>query len=95
MAGSDFRQSAVVAARQIVADLAELLLDDVEIVDEPFRGRSDRAALPESLRGRAVILQRIRPFSKTRGRRGWPASSLPRSPGRKQGFQRVARGALR
>ena len=36
-------QLAVVVRGQVVADLAQLLVDDVEVVDEPFGGRRDRA----------------------------------------------------
>ena len=41
----ELRQLAVVARRQIVADLADLLVDDVEVVDQPLRGRGDRPFL--------------------------------------------------
>ena len=37
------RELAVVVGRQVVPDLADLLVDDVEVVDQPFGGRRDRA----------------------------------------------------
>ena len=40
-------QLPVVARRQIVADLADLLFDDVIVVDQPFRRRRDRASFLE------------------------------------------------
>ena len=43
VAALQLRQLAVVVGRQIVTDLAKLLLDDVEVVDKPFRGRRDRS----------------------------------------------------
>ena len=36
------RQQAIVARWEIVLDLADLLIDDMEIVEQPFRGRRDR-----------------------------------------------------
>ena len=44
----------VEAGRQIVADLTQLFIDDVEVVDQPLRGRSDRAFFPDGLRDRAI-----------------------------------------
>jgi hypothetical protein len=40
-------QLAVVVGRQVVADLAQLLVDDVEVVHEPLGGRRDHAAVLE------------------------------------------------
>ena len=42
MALGQFGELAVVVGRQVVADLPELLVDDVEVVDEPFGRRRDR-----------------------------------------------------
>ncbi len=40
--------------RQVVADLAQLLVHDVEVVDEPFRRRRDRALLADGVGDHAV-----------------------------------------
>jgi len=47
---------AIEAGGQVVADLAELILDDVKIVDEPFRGRRDGALLADGAADRAIGL---------------------------------------
>ncbi len=47
-------QLAVEAGGQVVADLAELILDDVEIVDEPFRRRRDGPLLADGAADRAI-----------------------------------------
>ena len=39
-----FRQLAIVAGRQVVANLADLLLDEVIVVEQPFGGRNDASA---------------------------------------------------
>jgi hypothetical protein len=54
--GREFREFVVVAARQVFADLAELLLDDVEVVEEPLGGGRDRAVLADGVGQRAVGL---------------------------------------
>ncbi len=54
-------QLAVVVRGQVVADLAELLLDDVEVVDEPLRGRRDRSLVLDRLGQLAVGLQEQAP----------------------------------
>ncbi len=46
MASGQLGELAVVVRRQVVVDLAELLVDDVEVVDEPLGGRRDRRAPP-------------------------------------------------
>ena len=48
---------AVVVRRQVVADLAELLVDDVEVVDEPLGGRRDRALVLDRPGQEAVGLE--------------------------------------
>jgi hypothetical protein len=53
----ELRQLAVVVRREVVADFAQLLLDDVEVVDEPFRGRGDRSFVLDRLCQPAVGLQ--------------------------------------
>jgi len=47
----------VVVARQVVADLAELLVDDGVVVDEPLGRRCDRTFVLDSPRQKAVRLQ--------------------------------------
>ncbi len=47
VARRDLRQRAVVAARQMVSDLAELLVHDVEVVEEPLFGERDLALRPD------------------------------------------------
>jgi hypothetical protein len=44
---SEFRQLAIVAGRQVISNLANLLLDEVIIVEQPFRGRSHTSAALE------------------------------------------------
>ena len=58
---------AVVVRRQVVADLAELLVDDGEVVDEPLGGRRDRAFVLDRLARTRYDSTRTRPFSATRG----------------------------
>ncbi len=41
------RQLPVESLRQVVADFAQLLVDDEEVVDQPFRGRGDPALLAD------------------------------------------------
>ena len=53
-----FRQLAVVAGRQIIADLADLLLDHVVIVEQPFGGRHDGASALKLRRAGAVSGQK-------------------------------------
>jgi hypothetical protein len=38
----ELRQSAIEARRQVLLDFADLFIDDVEIVEQPFRRRRDR-----------------------------------------------------
>jgi len=47
----------VVVGGQVVADLAELLVDDREVVDEPFGGRGDDAFVLDRASEDAVRLQ--------------------------------------
>ena len=51
------RQLPVEAGRQVIADLADLLVDDVEIVDQPFGSRRDDPLLANRLREGAIRLQ--------------------------------------
>ena len=48
------RQLAIEAARKIVADLANLLLDDVKVVDQPLGRRGDGAFLADGLADGAI-----------------------------------------
>ena len=49
MARGDLRQRLVVAAREVVPDLPELLVDDVEVVEEPLLGERDLALRADRL----------------------------------------------
>ena len=71
-------QLPVVVGGQVVADLAELLVDDGEVVDEPLRGRRDRPFVFDCLAKRRYDSTRTRPFSAMRGLIDFPrrASSL-------------------
>ena len=57
---------AVEPGRQILADLPDDLVHDVEVVDEPFRRRGDRAFLPDHPGERAIALQQ--PTARCRAR---------------------------
>ncbi len=57
MALGQLGELAVVVRRQVVADLAELLVDDVEVVDEPLGGRRDRPFVLDRPGQDAVRLQ--------------------------------------
>ena len=46
-AGGELGQLPIESRRQIVPDLAQLLVHDVEVIDEPFRRRGDRPLLPD------------------------------------------------
>jgi hypothetical protein len=50
----ELRQLSVEARRQVVVDLANLLVDDVKVVDEPFRGRGDRPSISDRVGDRSV-----------------------------------------
>ena len=52
--GRELGQLAVEAVRQILADLADLVVHDVEIVDQPLGRRGDRALLADRFREGAV-----------------------------------------
>ena len=54
MAFCQLGQLVVVVGGQIILDLAQLLVDDVEVVHEPFGGRRDRALFPDGTGERAV-----------------------------------------
>ncbi len=49
-----FRQLAIEAAGEIIADLANLLLDNVKVVDQPLCRRRDGALLPDVLADGAI-----------------------------------------
>src|SRR5207248_1599137 len=50
------RQLAIEAGGKIVADLAQLVVDDVKVIDEPFRCRGDGTLFPDSAADRAIGL---------------------------------------
>ena len=57
MALRELRELVVVVSGQVVADLAELLVDDREVVDEPFGGGGDGAFVLDRASQNAVRLQ--------------------------------------
>jgi hypothetical protein len=52
--GGQLRQLPVVAGRQIVANLADLLFDQVVVVEQPLGGRGDCATLADRFRDGAI-----------------------------------------
>ena len=58
--GGELRQLPVVTGRQIGADLANLLFDQIIIVDQPFRRRRDRAPLVDRLGDIAIGMEQRR-----------------------------------
>ena len=46
LAGGQLRKFAVIASREVVPDLAHLGFNQVEVVEQPFRGGRDRLAAP-------------------------------------------------
>ena len=50
----ELRQLAVVAGRQVVADLADLLLDEVVVVEQPLGGRRDGAPFADRVGDGAI-----------------------------------------
>ena len=53
----ELRQLTVIARRQVVMDLAQLLFHEVEVVQQPFGCRGDRLTGLQGLRAGAVGLQ--------------------------------------
>jgi hypothetical protein len=47
-------QLAVVARGEVLPDLAQLALDEMEVVDQPFGGRSEKRFLPDRFRELAI-----------------------------------------
>jgi hypothetical protein len=58
--GSQLRQLAVVAGRQIVANLADLLFDEVVVVEQPLGGRRDCTTFADRLRDGAISVEENR-----------------------------------
>ena len=56
-AAAQLGKLAVVAGRQVGADFADLLLDEMVVVEQPFRGGCDRPALVGRLGDAAVGVQ--------------------------------------
>ena len=77
----------VVGVGKVVPDLAELLLDDVEVVDEPFRRRRDRPLFPDRDREGSVRLEQEAPVVREPGKdRPAPAGLVRDGLGRGQRF---------
>jgi hypothetical protein len=58
--GGELRQLPVVAGRQIVANFADLLFDEVVVVEQPLGGRRDCATLADRLRDGAIRFEQNR-----------------------------------
>ncbi|CAN5576975.1 hypothetical protein BH24CHL9_BH24CHL9_06540 [soil metagenome] len=69
-------QLAVVVRGQVIADLAKLLVHDVEVVDEPFGGRRDEALFLDGTGERPVGLQEDAPVLG-HARRNRPSAARP------------------
>jgi hypothetical protein len=61
VARRDLRQPAVVAPREVVSDLPELLVDDVEVVEEPLLGERDLALRPDCLDDAVIGVEKCAP----------------------------------
>ncbi len=84
ISGGKLGQLPVEARRKVLLDLPDLLLDDVEIVQQPLGGGRDRACLPTRLRDRLVRSDE-RPCVLPQPREQMPPPPLPgvdRLPGR-------------
>ena len=68
--GIELGKLPVIPGREVFADLPEVLFDDVEVVDEPLRGRRDRPLFPNGVGDRAIGLEKDAPvFRQTRKER--------------------------
>ena len=74
----ELRQLAVEAGRQVLADLADLLFDDVVVVEQPLGGRRDRPALARGSRDGAIRREQYR-LVVTQPRAERRATNGPRS----------------
>jgi hypothetical protein len=74
----ELRQLAIEAPRQILANFADLLVDDVEVVDQPFRGRGDRALLAYRLRERPICREQDTAVVGEPRQQGPPAARIVR-----------------
>ena len=61
-------QLAVVRARKILADAADLGRDQVEIVEEPFGGRRDELSAMHIVGQHAYVARSTRALSRKRGK---------------------------
>src|SRR5207247_3324038 len=57
----ELRKLAVESGREILSDVPDHLVHDVEVVDEPFGRRRDRAFIPNHLGERAIALEQDAP----------------------------------
>ena len=71
---------AVEPGREILADLPDDLVHDVEVVDEPFRRRRDRAFLPDHPGERAIALEQDPPAVPHAWRQGAADPALEQGP---------------
>jgi hypothetical protein len=78
VARRDLWQPAVVAAREVISNLPELLVDDVEVVEEPLLGERDLALRPDSLNDAVVCGQKDAPVVADSGKKISPSGKLLR-----------------
>ncbi len=76
MALGELGQLAVVVRGQIIADLAQLLVHDVEVVDEPLSGRRDRALVLDGACQCAVGGKQDAPILTDAGPKGVSAARI-------------------
>jgi len=76
--GGQLRQLAVVVRRKIVADLAELFLDDMEVVDKPLRRRCDGAFILDRAGEGTIGLQEDTPVLANPAGNGMSRAGLGR-----------------
>ena len=69
---------AVEAGREILPDLPDDVVDDVEVVDEPLRGRRDRAFLPDHPRKDSITLKQRTPAVPHAWRQGAAGPAVER-----------------
>jgi hypothetical protein len=74
----ELRQLAIEATRQILANFADLLVDDVEVVDQPFRRRHDRPLFAYCLRERSIRREQDATVVGEPRQQGSPAARIVR-----------------
>ena len=91
-----FRELPVVAERQIGADFADLLFNQMIIVDQPFRRRRDCVPLVDGRRAPSIgVQQRCGIVGKPLGQRTSAATNWKPPAARRRGFARAPRDVRR